>query len=441
MQAQLHHSEEQQDRRLLLTLLRREWAGFFRSSASHGVYFFKWLLLSLGIGLLVGAAGALFYRTLTAVTALRMAHSWLVFLLPLSGLLIIWLYRMLGEYQNKGTNLVLRAIQSQDNISLKVAPLIFAATVLTHLCGGSAGREGAALQLGGSLGNAFARWFRLDENDKKIAIMCAMSACFSAVFGTPMAAAFFSMEVISVGIMHYSALVPCVVASLTASLLTRFLHIAPEHYTVSEIPVFDAILAGKIIVLALVLALVSVFLCLALHQAEHLYKSLFRNPYLRIAVGGALVALLSVLFGTTDYLNAGLPMIERCFAEGVPWYAWLLKILFTALTLGAGYKGGEIVPSFFVGATFGFTLGALLGLPTALCAACGMVGVFCGVTNCPVTSVLISFELFGLEGMPYYLLTIAVCYMLSGYYGLYNSQKIVYSKYKTKYINTNTNAE
>lgn len=431
---------EKEEVKSLFDQIRREWKEFFSSSGFHFKYFLKWLLAALMIGAVVGAAGIFFYRTLVFVTDLRTKHWWLVCFLPFAGLLMVWLYRVAGEYHNKGTNLVLRAIQSEEHISIKVAPLIFLATALTHLCGGSAGREGAALQLGGSLGNYFAQLFHLDENDKKIAIMCAMSACFSAVFGTPMAAAFFSMEVISVGIMHYSALVPCVVASLTASMLAKSVGIAPEQYAVLEIPPFTWMNAGKLVILALCLALVSILFCLVLHQTEHLYQSLLSNPYLRVFVGGCLVIFCTLIFQTTDYLNAGLPMIERCFEEGVPWYAFLLKILFTALTLGAGYKGGEIVPSFFVGATLGFCLGTLLGLPTGLCAACGMVGVFCGVTNSPVTSILIAFELFGFEGMPYYLLTVAVCYMLSGYYGLYNSQKIVYSKYKTRYINANTNS-
>jgi H+/Cl- antiporter ClcA len=187
--------------------------------------------------------------------------------------------------------------------------------------------------------------------------------------------------------------------------------------------------------LAAAFAGVSILFCISLHLSEYYYKELISNPYLRILAGGCLVIAMVYLFRTRDYIGTGMPMIAACFTTGVPWFAFLLKILFTAVTLGTGDKGGEIVPSFFTGAALGCLHGPILGLPAPLCAACGMVGVFCGVTNCPITSVLIAAELFGYAGMPYLIITIAVCYMLSGYYGLYNSQKIVYSKYKDKMVN------
>ena len=268
--------------------------------------------------------------------------------------------------------------------------------------------------------------------------MCGMSACFSAVFGTPMAAAVFSMEVISVGIMHYSALVPCVISSLTASMLARHFGAMPEVFPITSLPALTALTVGQTILAAAAFAAISVIFCIALHLSEHTYKKYIVNPYLRVFVGGLIVVLLTLLLHTTDYNGAGMPMIARCFEGSVPPWAFMMKIIFTAATLGAGFKGGEIVPSFFIGATLGCVIGPILGLPAALCAGCGMVGVFCGVTNSPITSLLISFELFGFEGMPYYLITIAVSYMLSGYYGLYSSQKIIYSKTRTEYIDAHT---
>ena len=269
-------------------------------------------------------------------------------------------------------------------------------------------------------------------------IMCGMSACFSAVFGTPMAAAVFSMEVISVGIMHYSALVPCVISSLTASMLARHFGAMPEVFPITDLPALTALTVGQTILAAAAFAAISVIFCIALHLSEHTYKKYIANPYLRVFVGGLIVVLLTLLLHTNDYNGAGMPMIARCFEGAVPPWAFMMKIIFTAATLGAGFKGGEIVPSFFIGATLGCVIGPILGLPAALCAGCGMVGVFCGVTNSPITSLLISFELFGFEGMPYYLITIAVSYMLSGYYGLYSSQKIIYSKTRTEYIDAHT---
>lgn len=411
---------------------------YFAPSFHNIILLIKWLITAVLIGIIVGGAGTFFYHAMTFVTNCRTANPWLTYLLPFAGLVIIFLYRISGQYNNTGTNLVLMAIQTEQHISIKVSPLIIVSTLLTHLFGGSAGREGAALQLGGSLGDFFAHIFNFDEKDKKIAIMCGMSACFSAVFGTPMAAAVFSMEVISVGIMHYSALVPCVTASLTASLLARHFGAIPECFTIHLIPELTPLTAGQMILAAACFAGISVVFCMLLHLAEHYYRQYIPNPYLRIMTGGVIVIFLTLICHTRDYIGAGMPMIERCFEGNVPVYAFILKIIFTAATLGAGYKGGEIVPSFFTGATFGCVIAPLLGLPAPLCAGCGMIGVFCGVTNTPISSLLIAFELFGFEGMPYYLITIAVCYMLSGYYGLYSSQKIVYSKTRTEYINAHT---
>lgn len=411
---------------------------YFTPSIHNIILLVKWMVTSVVIGLIVGGAGTFFYHAMAFVTNYRTMHTSITYLLPFAGLLIIFLYRISGQYNNTGTNLVLMAIQTEQHISIKVSPLIIISTLLTHLFGGSAGREGAALQLGGSLGDFFAHIFKFDEKDKKIAIMCGMSACFSAVFGTPMAAAIFSMEVISVGIMHYSALVPCVIASLTASMLARHFGAVPENFVISVIPELTPLTAGQMILAAACFAGISVVFCVALHFAEHYYRQYIQNPYLRIFAGGIIVIFLTLIFHTKDYIGAGMPMIARCFESGVPAYAFILKIIFTAATLGAGYKGGEIVPSFFTGATFGYVIAPLLGLPAPLCAGCGMIGVFCGVTNTPISSLLMAFELFGFEGMPYYLITIAVCYMLSGYYGLYSSQKIVYSKTRTEYINAHT---
>jgi H+/Cl- antiporter ClcA len=269
-------------------------------------------------------------------------------------------------------------------------------------------------------------------------IMCGMSGAFSALFGTPMAAALFPLEVVSVGVMYYTALVPCVISSLVAHGIAVSFGVVNELFLIDEIPEFGAIPAIQISVLAILCALVSILFCVALHQTEFLYKVFFKNPYLRAFVGGCIVVLLTVLVGTQDYNGTGVQIIEKCIDGSVRPEAFLVKILFTALTLGAGYKGGEIVPSFFIGAAFGCLFGNLIGFSPTLCTAVGMTSVFCGVTNSPITSLLISFELFGYDGMPYFLLAISFSYMLSGYFGLYRSQRIVYSKYKTDYINKTT---
>jgi H+/Cl- antiporter ClcA len=398
----------------------------------------RWVVFSIISGIVVGSVGTAFYFAMSYVTNQRALHPWLIYFLPIGGLAIVGAYHIMRDEKDTGTNLVLSSIQSGDHLPLRMAPLIFISTLITHLFGGSAGREGAALQLGGSIGNGIGRLFKFDEKDKHIMIMCGMSAAFSALFGTPMAAAIFSMEVVSVGIMHYSALVPCVIASLVAHGIATYFGASAEMFEIMEMPAFGIKTAVEIAILAVLCAFVSILFCVVLHGSEHLYKKFFKNPFLRVFVGGCIVVVLTLIVGNQTYNGTGINVIEKCFDGSVRPEAFLLKIIFTAATLGAGYKGGEIVPSFFTGAAFGCLFGNVFGFSPSLCAAVGMTSVFCGVTNCPITALLISFELFGYEGMPYFLLASAFSYMTSGYFGLYHSQKIMYSKFKTSYINRRT---
>lgn len=404
----------------------------------RGIVSIKWVIFAVLVGIVVGLCGTAFYFGMSLVTVVRTQNPWLIYFLPIGGLAIVALYHILHDEKDTGTNLVLSAIHSGDELPFRMAPLIFISTLITHLFGGSAGREGAALQMGGSLGNTLGKLFRFDDKDKHVMIMCGMSAAFSALFGTPMAAAIFSMEVVSVGIMYYAALVPCVISSLIAHGIAYSFGVSNELFLITDIPAFGVMNAVKISGLAVLCALVSILFCVALHQSEHLYKKFFQNPYLRIFVGGCIIVVLTLLVGNQNYNGTGINIIAQCIDGSVRPEAFLLKIIFTALTLGAGYKGGEIVPSFFIGAGFGCLFGLVFGFSPTLCTAVGMTAVFCGVTNCPITSLLISFELFGYDGMPYFLLAIAFSYMLSGYFGLYRSQKIIYSKYKTNYINKTT---
>lgn len=398
----------------------------------------KWLLCSVVIGSLVGCVGTFFAMALNFVTNYRTLHPDLLFLLPIAGLFIILLYHITGQASNTGTNLVITAIQSNDEVPIYVAPLIIISTLLTHLFGGSAGREGAALQVGGSLGNFFAKLFKLDDKDTRILIMCGMSACFSALFGTPVAAAIFSMEVISVGVMYYAALVPCVLSAFIAEGIAKYFKLSGTSFSVMDIPQLNLLNGSKVVIMSILFAIVSILFCLALHKSVSIYNRFIKNPYVKIVVAGCIIIALRYLFQTTDFLGAGAPVIARSFVTSCAWYVFLLKIIFTAVTLGGGFKGGEIVPALFIGATLGSFLAPIFGLPIGLCAACGMVSVFCGVTNCPVTSLIMSLEMFGISSMKFCAICIALSYLLSGYYSLYNSQKIVYSKYKTVFINRNT---
>lgn len=413
--------------------MQEEKKAFFNDEKRHIFIFIKWMIIAVICGLLIGAVGVLFSYCLSYVTTTRLNYPIIVFLLPVSGLLIVAMYRMSGVRQSKGTNMVISSVRSTEKVPMKMAPLIFLSTTITHLFGGSAGREGAALQLGGSIAAQIGRIIKLDEKDMHIITMCGMSAAFSALFGTPITAAIFPLEVISVGIMYYAALVPCALASTIAAALAASLGCKGEHFIIPQIESLDFNIAWKVIVLAILCALVARIFCHALHYVNELFRMYLRNQYLRIFCGGCIIVLLALVFGY-DYLGAGMDMIEKSIEGEVIWQAFLLKIVFTSITLGCGFKGGEIVPSFFIGATFGALVGSLVGIPVGFGAAIGLMSVFCGVTNCPITSLLLSFELFGFVGTAYFLLADAISYMLSGYESLYHEQKIMYSKFSPRFI-------
>jgi H+/Cl- antiporter ClcA len=269
--------------------------------------------------------------------------------------------------------------------------------------------------------------------------MCGMSGVFAALFGTPMAAAIFSMEVISIGVMYYAALVPCVFSAFTAAALARFWGLMPEQFAIGAVPAWSIETAIVAVGLAAGCALVSELFCITLHTTEHLYKKYLPSPVWRILSGAAIVIVLTLLTGSTRYNGSGVSLIEKCFeGEGLPW-DFLMKILFTTVTLEAGFKGGEIVPTLTIGAAFGSFFAFLFGQPVGLMTACGMLGLFVGVTNCPISTLLLGFELFGYGAMPFFVLVIAVSFSFSGYYSLYASQKFIYSKTRTEFINRKTN--
>lgn len=320
---------------------------------------------------------------------------------------------------------------------MALVPVIFASTALTHLCGGSAGREGAALQIGGGLGFACGRLFRLDEKELRMATLCGMSALFSALFGTPLTASVFALEVVSVGQIYYSGLVPCLASALTAYGVTGLCGIAPTRFAVPVVGL-TADMLWRVALLAVLCALVSILFCVTMHQSERLLGKKVPNPFLRAALGGAALIALTLLGGTRDYNGAGVDVITRALERGeaAP-EAFALKLLFTALTLSCGFRGGEVVPAFFIGSTFGCAAGPLLGLDPGFAAAVGLVGVFCGAVNCPLASIILSVELFGSGEILYFAVACCVSYMLSGYTGLYSSQKIMYSKLRPEFIDIN----
>ncbi len=412
----------------------------------------KWLLFSCIIGLAAGTVSSAFYYCLHTATQLRVEYPQLLFLLPPAGAAIALLYRACGVERDRGTNLVLSAVRENEPMPLRTAPLVFISTILTHLAGGSSGREGAVLQIGGSIASRTGRWMRLDPWDSREMTMCGMSAAFSALFGTPLAAAAFAMEVVSVGRFYYAAIVPCVVSAFSGYLTAQLFHVPGTAFTLSGIPDLVPLTLAQAVGMGVLFALLSVLFCKTMHQVHALYERFLPNPALRAAAGGALVVGLTYLVwlwdpGAYDYNGAGAEIIQAaCGGEARP-EAFLLKLLFTALTLGAGFKGGEIVPVFFTGATFGCAAAPLLGLDASFGAGLGIVSLFCGVTNCPLTSLLLAVELFAGESagmftgqsLGLFAVSIGVSYMLSGYYGLYSGQRILYSKFRPQLVNRYAN--
>ena len=410
-----------------------------KASLSAGLSFVKWLLYSCLVGVIVGLVAVAFHIGIDMATELRGEHPQVIWLLPLAGPAIILLYRMCGMEKDRGTNRVLVAVRDAERLKLRTAPLIFLSTICTHLAGGSAGREGAALQLGGSLSAYIGRKLRLDEKDERIIVMCGMAAAFSALFGTPITAALFAMEVVTVGRMYYAALVPCLLSAYTAALAAHGFDLHNIHgYPIHDALELEPLPVLQAAVMGVLCAVLSIFFCQVMHVAPKLYQKYLPNPMLRAAVGGTLVVLLTLLVGDQTYNGAGDPVIRSLLAgETIP-EAFLLKILFTALTLGAGFRGGEIVPVLFTGCAFGTWMGPLIGLPHGFAGALGMAATFCGATNCPLSSILLAFELFGGQGLPLHALCCGVSFMLSGYYGLYSEQKIIYSKFKPEWVDKKT---
>ena len=410
--------------------------GFFQHISLYIIALAKWLCIGGGVGLIGGVVGAAFHIGVERSTELRLMHPWILWLLPVGGVVIVGLYR-LAHMEGRGTNNIIESVHFGKDVPILLVPLIFISTCITHLLGGSAGREGAALQIGGDLGEHFGKMLRMDDKDCRLATLCGMSALFSALFGTPLAAVFFALEVVSIGVLYYSGLIPCITSSLVAYAVSLRFGIEPMRFAVAA-PETGALTLARAAVLALGCALVSILFCEMLHRTEHLTERLVKNDYLRAFLGGCLVIALTLLAGCRDYNGAGGHVIAAALGGTAKPEAFLLKIVFTAVTLGCGFKGGEIVPTLFVGSTFGCAAGALLGLPAGFAAALGITGLFCGMTNCPITSLLISVELFGADGLLCYAVVCAVSYVCSGYRGLYSSQTILYSKLRAEFINVHT---
>ena len=404
------------------------WQDKIQRPKKYTLWFCKWVVLSVLMGAIGGILGAVFHHTLHFVTHLRLEHTWLVLLLPIGGLLSLAWYRLLKLNNNRGTNEIIDAVLGGEELKPQIAPGIFGAAVLTHLFGGSAGREGAALQLGGSAASLLSKLLGLKRQSRRVLIMSGMSAVFAGLFGTPLTAALFCMEFESVGTIFSPALLPCYIAAFTASSLSSLLGVHAEGHLLETTSSIGLGNLWAYLLLAVAISLLGVVMVRVFHTAEHLAAHHVKNPWVRIFTGGVLIAAMTYLAGDHRFNGAGMDMALAAVTGQADWYSFLAKMLFTAVTRAAGFKGGEIVPTFCIGATFGCVVGGLLGLDAGLCGALGLIGLFCCATNSPLASIVLSIEMFGGANLHLFALVCVICFVLSGNTGLYSSQMILFDK-------------
>lgn len=379
------------------------------------------------MGILCGLVGSAFGHGVAFAQNFFRAHDSMLYLMPISGILIVLVHKFFHQTESKGTNTILNTIHGTDTVRFTTLPTIFLSTILSHMVGASVGKEGAALQIGASIANLFGNILKLSDRDKKIIIMCGMSGCFGAIFRTPLAAAMFGMEVSVIGITYHTAFIPCVFSAFVGSEVSQMLGLHAETFTINYIPEFSFQTLIFPLLIGILGAIVSICFCELLHESQKKCSEKLPNLYVRILVASVIFILLTLLFGK-DYCNAGFNLVEAAMHGESRYEAFLLKMLFTAVVLGGGFKGGEIVPTLAIGATLGSAVGNLLAFEPSLCAACGMLALFSGATNCPIATLFLGFELFGFGAMPYFAVTVALSFALSSYSSLYSSQKFTLSK-------------
>lgn len=381
-----------------------------------------WLGLSLLTGACCGVLGGLFAKSISLVTEIRTESTRLIFLLPVFALLSVLIFK-LCRVEGIGTTHIFTAAKTEKNVPVLLAPAVFIGSVITHLFGGSAGKEGAALQLGGSISSLVSRAFKLSDKNRQLLTVCGMAGLFSAAFGTSIGTAVFSVEVLHAKNRH-KAFVPALITSITAKFAANLIGAHSEHFEVLDIPELSIGVLLKTTVIGIACGLVGFFFCHTLHFTKEIFEKYLKNAYLRIFVGSLIIVGLTALIGTTDYNGSGIGIIESVFEnKSVRPEAFLLKIIFTAITVGAGLKGGEIVPTMFIGATLGATVGSFLNLGSSYSAAVGLAALFGAVTSCPLTAFAIALELFGDFSLFPLIIPIFAGYFLSGRVSLYSHKK------------------
>ncbi len=404
--------------------IKKRWHFWFQKYPSI-VFIFKWTLICILLGLLIGSASAGFLQSLDWATNYRESHLWIIAFLPICGFGIGLVYHYFGKEVVAGNNLLIDTIHKPEKtIPFIMAPLVYVGTIATHFFGGSAGREGTALQMAGAIADQFSKPLKLSKSDRKIILIAAVAGGFGSVFGTPLAGAIFELEFFLIGKINYKAIFPAFLTSIFADIVTKLWETPHTVYQIDFVPtttfstVLYAIFGG------ILFGICAVIFSKLSHQTSNFFKSKISYPPFRPLIGGILVALSVFAIGTTKYIGLGIPTIVNSFDTQLPIYDFAIKMAFTIITLSAGFKGGEVTPLFFIGATLGSALSLFIPLPTALLAGMGFVAVFSGATNTPIACTLMAIELFGAESGVYVAIACVVSYLLSGHYSIYNSQKI-----------------
>lgn len=391
----------------------------------NGEYLLKWMFFSILIGILAGSASAFFLFSLEWAEHVRESYRWIIWLLPVAGFAIGASYYYWGQDVVKGNNQILDELHTPKKIiPIKMAPLVYAGTVLTHLFGGSAGREGTAVQMGASLSDQLTKYFRLQKRDRQMILISGVSAGFASVFGTPLAGAVFALEVLIIGRMRYEAIVPSLLSAIVADYVCSAIGAHHTHYAIPVVPDLSAIGLGSAIAAGICFGLGGMLFSYGSHFFSSQFAKHIKYPPLRPVIGGAVIALSVFAFSTYRYIGLGVPVIVDAFSVDLPWYDCLAKLVYTTFTLGAGFKGGEVTPLFYIGATMGNGLSELLPLPVALLAGMGFVGVFSGATNTPIACTLMGIELFGVDAGVFLAISCVVAYLFSGHSGIYGSQRV-----------------
>lgn len=391
----------------------------------------KWVLLCLIIGATAGTAAAFFLQSLDWVTNFREAHLWIIAFLPIGGLLIGLLYHYYGKEVSAGNNLLIDTIHKPGKtIPIRMAPFVYIGTIITHLLGGSAGREGTALQMSGSIADQLSKPFRLSEEERKVLIISAIAAGFGAVFGTPFAGILFSLELLRIGKLKYTAFFPAAASALLADQVTLLWQTSHTHYIVAAIPEITAMNLLYTVLAGIAFGLTAMIFCRGMQGCSSLFKSIIPYPPLRPVLGGLIVAGAIWLIGTTKYIGLGIPTIVESFENALPAYDFAIKILFTIVTLSAGFKGGEVTPLFFIGALLGNALSLVIPMPISVLTGIGFVAVFAGATNTPIACTIMAVELFGFDIAVFAAIACLVAYFISGNHSIYEQQLNGKSKYE-----------